>query len=122
MGFGTAADLARTEDHGALEGADPSVLSERAIKRGQNQLGTLGSGNHFLEIQVVDQIYDNEKASHFNLFEGQVTIFIHSGSRGFGHQICDDFLKEMIKAVVNRPKSFQLPDRQLACALLISPL
>jgi tRNA-splicing ligase RtcB len=122
MGFGTAADLERTEDRGAMEGADPSVLSERAIKRGQNQLGTLGSGNHFLEIQVVDQIYDREKASHFNLFEGQVTILIHSGSRGFGHQICDDFLKEMIKSAANGQKSFQLPDRQLSCALLISPL
>ncbi len=122
MGFGTAADLERTEDRGTMEGADPSVLSERAIKRGQNQLGTLGSGNHFLEIQVVDQIYDKEKASHFNLFEGQVTIFIHSGSRGFGHQICDDFLKMMIKSDANGQKSFLLPDRQLACAPLGSDL
>ena len=122
MGFGTAEDLERTEDRGTMEGADPSVLSERAIKRGQNQLGTLGSGNHFLEIQVVDQIYDKEKAFHFNLFEGQVTIFIHSGSRGFGHQICDDFLKMMIKSDANGQKSFLLPDRQLACAPLESDL
>jgi len=122
MGFGTAEDLERTEDRGTMEGADPSVLSERAIKRGQNQLGTLGSGNHFLEIQVVDQIYDKEKASHFNLFEGQATIFIHSGSRGFGHQICDDFLKMMIKSDANGQKSFLLPDRQLACAPLESDL
>ena len=122
MGFGTATDLERTEDRGAMEGADPSVLSERAIKRGQNQLGTLGSGNHFLEIQVVDQIYDKEKASHFNLFEGQVTIFIHSGSRGFGHQICDDFLKMMIKSDAHGEKTFLIPDRQLACAPLESDL
>ena len=122
MGFGTAADLERTEDRGAMEGADPSVLSERAIKRGQNQLGTLGSGNHFLEIQVVDEIYDKEKASCFGLFKGQATILIHSGSRGFGHQICDDFLKEMIKSSANGQKSFTLPDRQLACAPLESDL
>ena len=122
MGFGTAADLERTEDRGTMEGADPSVLSERALKRGQNQLGTLGSGNHFLEIQVVDRIYDAEKATHFNLFEGQATVLIHSGSRGFGHQICDDFLKEMIKSVADGQKSFVLPDRQLACAPLKSDL
>ncbi|MEA2040590.1 MAG: RtcB family protein [Thermodesulfobacteriota bacterium] len=117
-GLGDPEDLQRTEDHGAMQGADPSVLSERAIKRGQDQLGTLGSGNHFLEVQVVDQIYDQEKAKAYNLFEGQVTILIHSGSRGFGHQICDDFLKEMIKQTVKEP--FELPDRQLACATLKS--
>ncbi|MBC8418448.1 MAG: RtcB family protein [Desulfobacterales bacterium] len=120
MGFGVAGDLDRTEDRGTMEGADPSVLSERAIKRGRDQLGTLGSGNHFLEIQVVDQIYDTEKAASYNLFEGQVTIFIHSGSRGFGHQICDDFLKEMTKGPPGGQKSFPLPDRQLACAFLKS--
>ena len=117
-GLGDPEDLQRTEDHGAMQGADPSVLSERAIKRGQDQLGTLGSGNHFLEVQVVDQIYDQEKAKAYNLFEGQVTILIHSGSRGFGYQICDDFLKEMIKQTVKEP--FELPDRQLACATLKS--
>jgi tRNA-splicing ligase RtcB len=119
-GFGTPEDLERTEDHGAIEGADPSLLSERAVKRGKNQLGTLGSGNHFLEIQVVDQIYDQEKARAYNLFEGQVTILIHTGSRGFGHQICDDFLKEMTKSAFNGKQPFELPDRQLACALLKS--
>ncbi len=117
-GFGTTQDLERIEDHGTMEGADPSLLSDRAIKRGKNQLGTLGSGNHFLEIQVVEQIYDTEKAIVFGLFEGQVTVFIHTGSRGFGHQICDDFLKEMNKTVLEEP--FQLPDRQLACARLKS--
>ena len=119
-GFGTIEDLERTEDRGTMEGADPSVLSERAIKRGKDQLGTLGSGNHFLEIQMVDQIYDAEKARAYNLFEGQVTIFIHSGSRGFGHQICDDFLKQMTKSASAGKKLFELPDRQLACAPLKS--
>lgn len=117
-GFGDPYDLERTEDYGAIDGADPSVLSERAIKRGRDQLGTLGSGNHFLEIQVVDQIYDSKKAIAYNLFEGQITVLIHSGSRGFGHQICDDFLKDMIQQVIKEP--FELPDRQLACARLKS--
>ena len=121
-GFGHMEDLQRTEDGGCMEGADPSVLSPRAVKRGQNQLGTLGSGNHFLEIQVVDQIYDQEKARAFNLNEGSITVFIHSGSRGFGHQICDDFLKEMHRYYAEGILSFALPDRQLACAPLRSDL
>jgi tRNA-splicing ligase RtcB len=120
QGYGTPLDLEKTEDRGALNGADPSALSQRAIKRGSNQLGTLGSGNHFLEIQRVDRIYDAQKAARFNLFEGQATVFIHTGSRGFGHQICDDFLKEMNKAADRH--SFSLPDRQLACASLNSEL
>ena len=122
QGYGTPLDLEKTEDRGVMPGADPSVLSERAIKRGLNQLGTLGSGNHFLEIQRVDRIYDPEKAARFNLFEGQVTIFIHTGSRGFGHQICDDFLKEMNKNMASGHQPFSLPDRQLACAFLKSGL
>ncbi len=119
-GFGQPEDLERTEDYGALDGADPSVLSDRAVKRGLDQLGTLGSGNHFLELQVVDHVYDYWTADRFNLFEGQATILIHSGSRGFGHQICDDFLKEMTaeSSIID----LQLPDRQLACAPLISDL
>ena len=117
-GFGEPGDLERIEDHGTMEGADPKVLSDRAIKRGLDQLGTLGSGNHFVEIQVVDRIYEPRLARDFGLFEGQVSVLIHSGSRGFGHQICDDFLKEMGQ----QPslKNFQLPDRQLACAHLKS--
>ena len=121
-GFGTIEDLERTEDHGTMQGADPSILSERAIKRGKDQLGTLGSGNHFLEIQFVDHVYDTEKADKFNLFEGQITVFIHSGSRGFGHQICDDFLKEMTHAFASGKSSMMLPDRQLACAPIKSDL
>lgn len=119
-GFGCTEDLETTEDHGVMDGADPSVLSERAIQRGKNQLGTLGSGNHFVEVQVVDQIYDLEKARAYDLLEGQVTVLIHSGSRGFGHQVCDDFLKEMSRHVMQ--KSLVLPDRQLACARLDSDL
>ena len=121
-GFGDREDLSRTEDSGCMEGADPSVLSQRAIQRGQKQLGTLGSGNHFLEIQVVDQIYDREKAGAFGLVEGRITVLIHSGSRGFGHQICDDFLKEMTSHHMKGALSFSLPDRQLACAPLRSDL
>jgi len=117
-GFGTTEDLERTEDHGVMEGADPSVLSDRVIKRGKDQLGTLGSGNHFVEVQVVDQIYNSKKAQAYGLFEGQITVFIHSGSRGFGHQVCDEFLKEMSKPT--QKASFELPDRQLACAHLKS--
>ena len=119
-GFGSAEDLERTEDRGTMEGADPSVLSERAVKRGKDQLGTLGSGNHFVEIQVVDEVYDLEKAKAYNLIEGQVTLFIHSGSRGFGHQICDDFLKQMSAPQAAGRKSIELPDRQLACSYLKS--
>ena len=117
-GFGRPADIEKTEDSGSMTGADPSVLSDRALKRGLDQLGTLGSGNHFLEIQVVDQIFDEKIAQSFHLFEGQMTIFLHTGSRGFGHQICDDFLKEMIHQV--SLSGLQLPDRQLAYASLKS--
>jgi len=119
-GMGEKEDLERTEDHGNMKGADPGVISDRALKRGHDELGTLGSGNHFLEIQVVDKIYDTEIASVFNLFEGQLTVLIHTGSRGFGHQICDDFLKEMGNYV--QKSGFSLPDRQLACAYLTSDM
>jgi tRNA-splicing ligase RtcB len=119
-GLGTKEDLERTEDQGVMRGADPSVVSERAFKRGHDELGTLGSGNHFLEIQVVEEIYDTKIADVFNLFEGQLTVLIHSGSRGFGHQICDDFLKGMGNHV--RELGTSLPDRQLACAPIASDL
>ena len=113
-GFGSKEDLHKIEDNGVIAGADPGVLSERAVKRGKDQLGTLGSGNHFLEIQVVDDIYDKKTADCFNLHKDQITVFLHTGSRGFGHQICDDFLKKMSE----KPQipGFSLPDRQLACA------
>ncbi|MBW1818407.1 MAG: RtcB family protein [Deltaproteobacteria bacterium] len=120
QGFGSALDLEKTEDHGVFKNADPSLLSERAMTRGRDQLGTLGSGNHFLEIQVIDKIYQPETARAFGLAEGRITILIHTGSRGFGHQICDDFLKEMTKNAHKAP--FELPDRQLACAGIKSEL
>ena len=120
QGMGDKEDLERTEDHGVMKGADPGVISDRAFKRGHDELGTLGSGNHFLEIQVVDEIYDTKTANVFNLFEGQLTVLIHTGSRGFGHQICDDFLKEMGPHA--RESGFTLPDRQLACAYITSDM
>ena len=120
QGFGSAFDLEKTEDNGVIKNADPSQVSERAWTRGRDQLGTLGSGNHFLEIQVIDKIYRPETARAFGLAEGRITILIHTGSRGFGHQICDDFLKEMAKNARNAP--FELPDRQLACAGIKSEL
>jgi tRNA-splicing ligase RtcB len=117
-GLGVEEDLETTEDNGVMRGADPEAVSDRAYKRGHDEVGTLGSGNHFLEIQYVDEIYDQKIASAFNLFEGQLTVMIHTGSRGFGHQICDDFLKEMSSHV--QDAGFILPDRQLACAYIKS--
>jgi len=95
-------------------------VSERPYTRGNDELGTLGSGNHFLEVQEVEEIYDQRAARVYNLFEGQLTVLIHTGSRGFGHQICDDFLKEMGTKV--RELDIDLPDRQLACAYLHSEI
>lgn len=118
-GYGTGEDLERTEDRGCLEHADPGKVSQRAIKRGLAQVGTLGSGNHFIEVGVVDKVYDTNVAGVFGLEKGQVTLLIHSGSRGFGYQVCDDFLKGMVQAT--RKYGIELPDRQLACAPLDSP-
>ena len=92
QGYGVAEDAAHTESHGCLPDAEPSAVSDRALQRGHDQLGTLGSGNHFLEVQAVDTIYDEPAANAFGLFKGQVTVMIHSGSRGFGYQVCDDYL------------------------------
>lgn len=118
-GYGVPADLEATEEHGAISGADPGAVSDRAYERGKAQSGTLGSGNHFLEVQVIDQVYDTEIAHEFGLSEGLVTLMIHSGSRGFGYQVCDDYLKVMMRAM--RKYNISLPDRQLACAPLDSP-
>jgi tRNA-splicing ligase RtcB len=118
QGFGEDSDIACTEDGGCMKNADPDVLSKRALERGRNQLGTLGSGNHFLEVDVVDTIYDATAARAFGLFEGQVTLAIHSGSRGLGYQVCDDFLAVMTKEV--KKLNLNLPDRQLACAMIQS--
>jgi len=117
-GYGLQEDLEYTEDHGAMAGADPEVLSERAMERGLKQLGTLGSGNHFLEVGVVDEVFDPETAAVFGLSQGRITVLIHSGSRGLGYQVCDDFLKTMAKTVA--AEGIALPDRQLACAPLRS--
>ena len=114
-GYGEEDDLEFTEEKGCLKGADPSQVSEKAKKRGLPQLGTLGSGNHFLEVQVVDEIYDHSAAKAFGVEQiGQVLILIHTGSRGFGYQVCDDYLKTMGTAV--KKYGIELPDRQLACA------
>ncbi|MFC1858112.1 RtcB family protein [Thermodesulfobacteriota bacterium] len=118
QGFGEDADIEHTEDGGCMPNADPEVVSERALQRGRQQLGTLGSGNHFLEVGIVDTIYDPEAARVFGLFEGQVTLMLHSGSRGFGYQVCDDFLSVMSKHV--KKLGIELPDRQLACAMIQS--
>ena len=118
-GVGSEEELERTESGGCLEGADPDAVSERARRRGSDQLGTLGSGNHFLELQRVQHIFDSAAAEVFGLHPDRVTALIHSGSRGFGHQICTDYVRTM-DAVLDRYR-IQLVDRQLACAPLGSP-
>ena len=117
--IGTAEDLHMTESGGRLEGAEPALVSPRACERGKHQIGTLGSGNHFLELQRVDRIYEESAAAAFRLHEGQVTLLIHSGSRGLGHQVCTDFVKRM-DTVLGR-YGIELPDRQLSCAPVDSP-
>ncbi len=117
-GFGEGSDVERTEDGGCMDQADPSVISERALARGAKQLGTLGSGNHFLEVGVVDEIFDEAAARTFGLFHNQVTVMLHSGSRGLGYQVCDDSLAFMARHV--KTLGIQLPDRQLACAMIRS--
>jgi tRNA-splicing ligase RtcB len=113
-GCATARDLALIEAGGCLEGADPDRVTDRAYERGKDQCGTLGSGNHFLEVQVVDRVIDPVAAEVMGLFEGQVTVLIHSGSRGLGYQVCEDNLKAFTDAP--RRYGFALPDKQLACA------
>jgi tRNA-splicing ligase RtcB (3'-phosphate/5'-hydroxy nucleic acid ligase) len=112
-------DVERTESEGRLEGADPSAVSERARQRGAGQLGTMGSGNHFVEVQAVDRVFDEAAADAFGLGDRQVTVLIHSGSRGLGHQVCSDYVKRM-DAVLGR-YGIDLPDRQLSCAPASSP-
>ena len=118
QGFGEINDLDHIESRGMIPGADPGEVSERALERGRSQLGTLGSGNHFLEIQRVEEIYDDKAAAVLGLFPNQVTVSIHTGSRGLGYQVCDDYLKLMLKA--SRKYGIELPDRQLCCAPLQS--
>lgn len=118
-GLGREEDLRHIEQGGCIDGADPDLLSERALERGRDQLGTLGSGNHFLEVQVVDTIIDGPAAEVLGLFPGQVTVTIHTGSRGLGYQVCDDYLRVMLRAAAKY--GISLPDRQLCCAPLSSP-
>jgi tRNA-splicing ligase RtcB len=114
-----ADDLELTESGGRLGGADPAAVSQRARQRGADQLGTLGSGNHFVEVQRVEKIHDQDAARAYGLEKGQVTVLIHSGSRGLGHQVCTDFVKRM-DAALDRHR-IRLPDRQLSCAPVSSP-
>jgi tRNA-splicing ligase RtcB (3'-phosphate/5'-hydroxy nucleic acid ligase) len=118
-GYGATSDLEHIEEGGALTGADPALVSERARQRGQSQLGTLGSGNHFAELQYVAEIYDEPVAAAFGLARDQIVVMIHSGSRGLGHQVCEDHLRVMIRAAARY--RITLPDRQLCCAPITSP-
>lgn len=118
-GHGTARDLERCEDGGVLGGADAAAVSERALLRGLHQVGSLGSGNHFLEVQVVDHVHDEAVAGAFGLHVGQVCVMIHSGSRGLGHQVCTDHVGRMEAAMARY--GIRVPDRQLACVPVRSP-
>jgi len=112
-GYGWEEDLERCEERGTSAGAEPAAISERAVSRGRDQLGSLGAGNHFLEVQVVDEIHDSEAATVFGLAEGMVVVMIHCGSRGLGHQTCTDQLRKMGEAMGRH--GIVVPDRQLAC-------
>lgn len=118
-GLGVKEDLECCEEFGAIEAADPDNVSSRAYQRGQPQAGTLGSGNHFIEVQVVDTILDKDIAAFLGIDIGNITVMIHSGSRGLGYQVCDDYLRVMIKCLSKY--GIDLPDRQLACAPFNSP-
>ncbi len=119
-GFGWTDDIEHIESRGALEGADPERVSKRALQRGKPQLGTLGAGNHFLEIQVVQDIYDREAAKVMGIDDvGQIMVMIHTGSRGLGYQVCDDNVKVLGRTT--HKYGIQIPDRQLACAPIKSP-
>ena len=114
QGYGVPQDVEHTEAGGCLEGANPDAVSDRAYERGKGQVGTLGSGNHFLEVQVVDRVFDAVSAQALGAREGQVLVMIHSGSRGLGYQVCDDYLEVTARAAVKY--GISLPDRQLVCA------
>ena len=118
-GYASEADLARTEEKGSLEGADPGGVSERAKTRGREQIGSLGAGNHFIEVDVVDQVFDEEAANTMGLYPGCLTVQIHCGSRGLGHQVCTDYVQSFQSAV--HKYGIDLPDRELVCAPMDSP-
>ncbi len=118
LGYGELQDIELCEEHGCMAVADPAMISDKAKKRGGDQLGTLGSGNHFLEVQAVDEIYDTEAAAAFGLKKDQVTIMIHCGSRGLGHQTCTDYVRSMMSKLPDW--GYELPDRELIYALFHS--
>lgn len=118
-GFGNSSDIEHIEDHGCLDDADPEAVSDRAYERGKDQLGTVGSGNHFVEVGYIAEIFDENAASDFGLFPGQVTVMIHTGSRGLGYQVCDEAIRHMLTAAAKY--GIELVDRQLCCAPLSSP-
>jgi tRNA-splicing ligase RtcB len=119
QGYATENDVRRTEESGFIDGADPNKVSKRAKNRGRPQLGTLGAGNHFIEVDRVDQIFDQKAAQVMGLQEGKLVLLIHCGSRGFGHQICTDYVKDFQSAV--KKYGIDLPDRELVCAPLNTP-
>jgi tRNA-splicing ligase RtcB len=119
-GYGRPEDLERVEEHGQMQGADPGAVSEHAKRRQRDEMGTLGSGNHYLEVQRVAQLYDPAIAQAFGLKTDDVVVSIHCGSRGLGHQIGTEFLKEMAQSAAGY--GIELPDRELACAPILSPL
>lgn len=118
-GFGSERDLEHIEEGGCINWADPDEVSSKALERGKSQLGTLGSGNHFIELGFVEEIYDERTAKIFGLFPEQLTVFVHTGSRGLGHQVCDDFIAILLKSV--QKYGIDLPDKQLCCAPISSP-
>jgi tRNA-splicing ligase RtcB len=118
QGFGLEEDPEYIEERGCIQGADPDLISDRALERGKAQLGTLGSGNHFVEVGYVDEVYDEHAAKELGLFLDQVTIIVHTGSRGLGHQVCDDYIKILMKST--QKYGIELPDRQLCCAPIAS--
>ena len=119
QGYATENDVRRTEEGGSIAGADPNKVSKRAKDRGRPQVGTLGAGNHFIEVDRVDQIFDRQAAQAMGLQEDRLVLLIHSGSRGFGHQVCTDYVKDFQSAV--HRYGIQLPDRELVCAPLDTP-
>ena len=118
-GYASEADLARTEEMGSLEAADPTKVSDRAKERGREQIGSVGAGNHFIEVDVVDQIFNQEAANVMGLYQGCLVLQIHCGSRGLGHQVCTDYVQSFQNAV--RKYGIDLPDRELVCAPMDSP-
>ena len=118
-GYASEADLIRTEEMGSLEGADPAKVSDRAKERGREQVGSLGAGNHFIEVDVVDEIFDESAAGTMGLYQDCLVVQIHCGSRGLGHQVCTDYVQSFQNAV--RKYGIDLPDRELVCAPMDSP-